>query len=76
MRNRNIAEYQKPWVKGVKEPHDVKKKYFDLSENQTHDSNLCSTICVHSAMWHSIHIYPFYTPCYYWQTFAMIDTKW
>ena len=41
-------------VKGIRDPHEVKKKSFDLS------GNLCVTICVLSATRHSIHMYPYF----------------
>ena len=31
-------------VKGIREPHEVKKKSFDLGGNRTHDLRLRSTI--------------------------------
>ena len=31
-------------VKGIREPHEVKKKYFDLSGNRTHDLRIRSTV--------------------------------
>ena len=30
-------------VKGIREPHEVKKKYFDLGWNRTHDLRIRST---------------------------------
>ena len=31
-------------VKGIREPHEVKKKSFDLGGNQTHDLRIRSTV--------------------------------
>ena len=31
-------------VKGIREPHKVKKKYFDLGGNRTHDLQIRSTV--------------------------------
>ena len=31
-------------VKGIREPHEVKKKSFDLSGNRTHDLRIRSTV--------------------------------
>ena len=31
-------------VKGIREPHEVKKKYFDLGGNRTHDLRIRSTV--------------------------------
>ena len=31
-------------VKGIREPHEVKKNYFDLGGNRTHDLRIRSTV--------------------------------
>ena len=61
-------------AEGNREPHEAKKKSFDLGGNRTHDLRirstvtlptelqliLCSTICVPSATRHNIHTYPYF----------------
>ena len=46
-------------VKGNREPHEAKKKSFDLGGNRTHDLRIRS-ICVPSATRHNIHLYPYF----------------
>ena len=33
-----------PIVKGIREPHEIKKKSFDLGGNRTHDLQIRSTV--------------------------------
>ena len=61
--NPRITHWALALVKGNREPHEAKKKSFDLGGNRTHDiytSFLCSTICVPSATRHNIHMYPYF----------------
>ena len=39
-----ITHWALALVKGIREPHEVKKKYFDLGGNRTHDLRISSTV--------------------------------
>ena len=39
-----ISHWALALVKGIREPHEAKKKYFDLGGNRTHDLRIRSTV--------------------------------
>ena len=44
MKPMNTAHWALALVKGIREPHEAKKKSFDLGGNRTHDIRMRSTV--------------------------------
>ena len=61
-----ITHWSLALVKGIREPHEVTKKYFDLGGNRTHDLRIRSTVtlptelALTSATRQHNHMYPYF----------------
>ena len=51
-----ITHWALALVKGIREPHEVKKKSFDLGGNRTHDLRIRSTVTLPTELPQSVYL--------------------